>query len=83
VIARATTSASSRTAIFKKPQHWDSARELAAHKLPEVEALIDRAQAMRDWLRIATDCSCTSLDVCGLFDRRQAIPVGTAGPLAG
>jgi hypothetical protein len=34
-----------------------------------VEALIDRAQAMRAWLLLATDCSCTSLDVCALFDR--------------
>ena len=51
---------------------FEAVRELAAHKLPEVEALIERAQAMRDWLRIATDCSCTSLDVCGLFDRRPS-----------
>jgi DNA-binding transcriptional MerR regulator len=44
-----------------------SLRALAARKLPEVEALIDRAQAMRAWLLTATDCSCTSLDVCALF----------------
>jgi hypothetical protein len=24
---------------------------------------------MREWLLTATDCSCTSLDVCALFDR--------------
>ena len=42
-------------------------RELATHKLPDVEALIDRAQAMRAWLLTATDCSCQTLDVCGLF----------------
>src|SRR5215208_8194598 len=28
-------------------------QELAARKLPEVEALIERAEAMRDWLRTA------------------------------
>lgn len=39
-----------------------SLRELAARKLPEVEALIARAEAMRAWLLTATDCSCTSLD---------------------
>ena len=55
---------------------FEALRELAAHKLPDVEALIERAQAMRSWLLIATDCSCTSLDVCALFDRdgEQAVP---------
>jgi DNA-binding transcriptional MerR regulator len=45
-----------------------SLRELATRKLPEVDALIARAHAMREWLLIATDCSCTSLDVCALFE---------------
>ena len=49
---------------------FEALRELAAHKLPDVDALIERAQAMREWLLAATDCSCTSLDVCALFDRR-------------
>src|SRR4051794_39221130 len=47
---------------------FESLRELAHRKLPEVDALIARAQAMRAWLVTATDCSCTTLDVCGLFD---------------
>jgi DNA-binding transcriptional MerR regulator len=51
---------------------FESLRALAARKLPEVEALIARAQAMRDWLLIANDCSCTSLDVCALFDGERA-----------
>jgi len=46
---------------------FTSLRDLAARKLPEVEALIERAQAMRDWLLTATDCSCTTLDACALF----------------
>jgi MerR family redox-sensitive transcriptional activator SoxR len=46
---------------------FETVRELAARKLPEVEALITRAQAMRQWLLTATDCSCTTLDVCALF----------------
>jgi MerR family redox-sensitive transcriptional activator SoxR len=45
-----------------------SLRELATRKLPEVEALITRAQEMREWLLVATDCECTSLDVCALFN---------------
>jgi MerR family redox-sensitive transcriptional activator SoxR len=52
---------------------FESLRELAARKLPEVEALIARAEAMRAWLVTATDCSCTTLDACALFapDARQ------------
>jgi MerR family transcriptional regulator, redox-sensitive transcriptional activator SoxR len=46
---------------------FESLRELAARKLPDVEALIQRAQEMRVWLLTATDCSCATLDVCGLF----------------
>ena len=43
-------------------------RELATRKLPEVDALITRAQAMRAWLQTATGCNCATLDVCALFD---------------
>jgi MerR family redox-sensitive transcriptional activator SoxR len=42
-------------------------RELAQRKLPEVDALIERAQAMRRWLNTATSCGCETLDVCALF----------------
>lgn len=47
-------------------------RELAERKLPEVDALIARAQAMREWLVTAQRCTCSSLDLCGLFDRDAA-----------
>ena len=40
---------------------------LAERKLPEVDALIERAQAMRDWLTTASSCGCESLEGCGLF----------------
>ena len=43
-------------------------RDLAERKLPEVDELISRAQAMRAWLLTASDCTCETLDVCGLFD---------------
>ena len=62
---------------------FESLRKLAARKLPEVEALIVRAQAMRSWLLTATDCSCTTLDVCALFDRdAQPPPTKLDRPLA-
>jgi MerR family redox-sensitive transcriptional activator SoxR len=47
---------------------YEQIRELARRKLPDVDALIVRAQAMRDWLQTATGCNCETLDVCALFD---------------
>ncbi len=42
-------------------------RELADRKLPAIESLIQRAQAVRQWLEIARTCDCDSVDVCDLF----------------
>ena len=54
-------------------------RALADRKLPDVDALIERAQAVRRWLEVASACNCDSVDVCALFaDPRLAPP---AGPL--
>lgn len=47
---------------------YEQLRKLAARKLPDIEALIDRAQAMHQWLTTATGCGCQTLDVCALFD---------------
>jgi len=55
------------------PAH-EQVRELARHKLPEVEALIRRAEAMRNWLSTATGCNCETLDVCALFDANGPAP---------
>jgi MerR family transcriptional regulator, redox-sensitive transcriptional activator SoxR len=49
------------------PAH-EQLQALAAGKLPEVEALIERAEAMRDWLTAANSCGCDSLSDCALFD---------------
>ena len=48
----------------------DRLRELARLKLPEIEALIDRAQRVREWLEAATGCDCPTIDDCALFDGR-------------
>ena len=45
----------------------EALRLLAERKLPNVEALIERAQTMKQWLELAADCRCESLDVCDLF----------------
>jgi len=42
-------------------------RALAERKLPDIEALIERAEAMKHWLELAAECQCGSLDVCALF----------------
>ena len=42
-------------------------RALSARKLGEVEALLERTQAMKGWLEVATECGCASPDECALF----------------
>jgi MerR family transcriptional regulator, redox-sensitive transcriptional activator SoxR len=56
-------------------------RALAERKLPDVEALIERAEAMKQWLELARECRCGSLDVCGLFsaDRSYELEVIRSG----
>jgi DNA-binding transcriptional MerR regulator len=48
-------------------QSAEALRDLAERKLPDVEALIERAETMKRWLELAAECRCASLDVCGLF----------------
>ena len=50
----------------------DHLREIAERKLPEVEALIERAGLVREWLRAAATCRCPSLEECPLFEAPAA-----------
>ena len=43
------------------PERW---RELATRKLPEVDALIARAQTMRHILETGLQCECLALEEC-------------------
>ena len=56
-----------------EPAH-EQLRELARRRLPEVEELIARADAVRRWLTTATGCGCETLDVCALFAQENALP---------
>jgi MerR family transcriptional regulator, redox-sensitive transcriptional activator SoxR len=56
-----------------EPAHTEL-QELAERKLPEVEELIERAQAVRRWLVTATGCGCDTLDVCALFTKQDPLP---------
>lgn len=49
-------------------------QELARRKLPEVDELIARADAVRRWLTTATACGCETLDVCALFAEQEPLP---------
>jgi MerR family redox-sensitive transcriptional activator SoxR len=48
-------------------------RQVAERKLPQIIALIERSQLVRDWLECAARCECPDLDQCPLFDD-PAIP---------
>ncbi len=43
-------------------------RDLADRRLPEIDALIERARRVRVWLEAATSCDCKRIDDCALFD---------------
>jgi MerR family transcriptional regulator, redox-sensitive transcriptional activator SoxR len=55
------------TAVDEGAPAHEQLQALASRKLPEVEALIGRAERMRDWLTLASGCGCESLDSCALF----------------
>ena len=68
-----------------KTQASERLQELARRKLPDVEQLIARAEAMKGWLEAANSCECPTLEMCLLFeDEAQASLQGrvTAGPPA-
>jgi MerR family transcriptional regulator, redox-sensitive transcriptional activator SoxR len=49
-------------------------RQIADRKLPEVRALVKRAELVRSWLEAAATCTCPSLDDCPLFDEPGQLP---------
>jgi MerR family transcriptional regulator, redox-sensitive transcriptional activator SoxR len=40
---------------------------LSVRKLDEVEALLERTQAMKGWLEVAQQCGCATPEECSLF----------------
>jgi MerR family transcriptional regulator, redox-sensitive transcriptional activator SoxR len=49
-------------------------RQIAVRKLPDIHALIERAELVRGWLEAAAACTCPSLDDCPLFDEPSKLP---------
>lgn len=54
----------------------ENLRQVAERKLPDVRALIERAELVRRWLDAAAGCTCPSLDDCPLFDEPSRLPAG-------
>jgi MerR family redox-sensitive transcriptional activator SoxR len=52
----------------------DRLRAIAERKLPEVDALIERARLVKTWLQAAAECRCPSLEDCPLFE--DPVPAG-------
>jgi MerR family redox-sensitive transcriptional activator SoxR len=46
---------------------------LARSKMADMEALIARAEAMKQWLQAASYCECESFDLCALFAPSQNV----------
>ena len=57
-------------------------REIAERRLPELDALIERAQRVRAWLESAAGCDCRRIDDCALFDDAPLASAHEARPLA-
>jgi DNA-binding transcriptional MerR regulator len=58
---------------------FERVRALAERKLPAIEALIERAETVRNWLEHARACDCPTLEVCALFDDAVALPERRSG----
>lgn len=56
-------------------------RALSARKLDEVEALIQRTQAMKGWLEVAKECGCATPEECALFPAGEREPWSAAQAL--
>jgi DNA-binding transcriptional MerR regulator len=55
------------------PAAVERLRTVASRKLPEIVALIERSELVRDWLELAARCECPDLGRCPLFDE-PALP---------
>jgi MerR family transcriptional regulator, redox-sensitive transcriptional activator SoxR len=52
-------------------------RRLAERKLPDIEKLLARTEAVKRWLEVATTCDCRTVDVCSLFTDPALAPPPT------
>ena len=62
--------------IERDAQLAEPIRTLSSRKLPEVQALIERAERMRGWLQTASQCTCSTPDECTLFPAPGELDAG-------
>jgi hypothetical protein len=55
---------------------------VAERRLPEIDALMERAARVRTWLQAATECACQGIDECALFDDAALPPAPHRAPFA-
>jgi MerR family transcriptional regulator, redox-sensitive transcriptional activator SoxR len=65
------------------PAGSERLRLVAAGKLPEARALIERAELVGRWLEAAAGCACPSLDDCQLFAEPDRLPAAGGDPNPG
>ena len=66
-----------RSLLAAKPGDAAAAEEfrgIAERRLPQLEAMIERAEVVRRWLEAAENCECPSLDDCCLFGPDAPLP---------
>jgi MerR family redox-sensitive transcriptional activator SoxR len=56
------------------PAAVEELRRIAEQRLPELDAMIERAQVLRRWLAAAESCECPNLDECCLFEPGAPLP---------
>ena len=61
-------------AIPGKHDAIEEFRRVAAAKLPQATAAIERATAARDWLEHAAACECLTLEECSLLGEDHELP---------
>jgi MerR family redox-sensitive transcriptional activator SoxR len=66
-----------RTLLAAEPGDRAAVEELrliAERRLPQLDAMVERAQVVRRWLVAAESCECPSLDDCCLFGADADLP---------
>lgn len=56
------------------PAAIERLRRIAERKLPELQALIERTERVKEWVQHAAACECPTLEECPLFDQPGRLP---------
>jgi MerR family transcriptional regulator, redox-sensitive transcriptional activator SoxR len=59
----------------------ETLRSLSSRKLPQAEAELRRAEAVKQWLHVASSCGCATPQECSLFSAGEVSETGEPLPL--